>query len=142
MKMESVLAAKGPRVFVIDPAAAITEALALLAEHNIGALIVVDGRKLPVGILSERDIIRRLAADPSSTAKCVEDLMTHDVLTGTPADDIEAVLQLMTSRHFRHLPIIDEGLLVGMVTIGDLVKAQLNDYRGAVDTLETQLMTP
>ena len=141
MKMQSVLAAKGPRVFVIPPDAAVTTALALLAEHNIGALIVVDDRNLPVGILSERDIIRRLAADPSATEKRVTDLMTRDVVTGTPADDIEAVLQLMTSRHFRHLPIIDEGALVGMVTIGDLVKAQLNDYRGAVDTLETQLMT-
>ena len=141
MKMQSVLAAKGPRVFVIPPDAAVTTALALLAEHNIGALIVVDDRNLPVGILSERDIIRRLAADPSATEKRVTDLMTRNVVTGTPDDDIEAVLQLMTSRHFRHLPIIDEGALVGMVTIGDLVKAQLNDYRGAVDTLETQLMT-
>lgn len=141
MKMQSVLAAKGPRLVTVSPETPIGDALKLLAEHNIGALIAVDGGRVPVGILSERDIIRSLAAGPAPTGRTVGDLMTRDVVTGSPEDDIEAVLQTMTSRHFRHLPIIDEGVLVGVVSLGDLVKALLNDYRGAVDTLETRLMT-
>ncbi|MEP6870832.1 MAG: CBS domain-containing protein [Anaerolineaceae bacterium] len=139
--MQSVLAAKGPRLVTVSPETPIGDALKLLAEHNIGALIAVDGGRVPVGILSERDIIRSLAAGPAPTGRTVGDLMTRDVVTGSPEDDIEAVLQTMTSRHFRHLPIIDEGVLVGVVSLGDLVKALLNDYRGAVDTLETRLMT-
>ena len=142
MKMQSVLAAKGRRIVTVTPQTPIGDALKLLAEHNIGALIVVDDRKLPVGMLSERDIIRSLAAGRGVRERTVGDLMTRDVVTGSPEDDIEAVLQTMTSRHFRHLPIMDDGALVGMVSLGDLVKAQLNNYRGAVDTLETRLMTP
>jgi len=116
--------------------------LKLLAEHNIGALIAVDEGRVPVGILSERDIIHSLAAGPGVRDKLVGDLMTREIVTGSPNDDIAAVLQTMTSRHFRHLPIVEEGVLVGMLTLGDLVNAQLNAYRGAVDTLETRLMTP
>ena len=66
--------------------------------------------------------------------------MTTDVVYGSPSDDVEAVLQTMTAHHFRHLPILDGGHLAGMVSIGDLVKAQLNEYIGKIDTLQTQLM--
>lgn len=142
MKLQSVLAAKGPRVVTVSPSAPVSEALKLLAEHNIGALIAVAEGGVPVGILSERDIIHSLAAGRGVRDKLVGDLMTREIVTGSPNDDIEAVLQTMTSRHFRHLPIVEEGVLVGMVTLGDLVKAQLNAFRGAVDTLETRLMTP
>ncbi|MCC6382699.1 MAG: CBS domain-containing protein [Dehalococcoidia bacterium] len=140
MKLEVVLAARGPRVLTIDAAASIRVAVARLAEHNIGALVVVDAAGHPIGILSERDVIRALAAGEDALALTVGDLMTSPVIAATPADDAEAVLQTMTTNHFRHVPIVDHGVLVGIVTIGDLVRAQLIEVRGEVVTLETRLM--
>ncbi|MBE7517628.1 MAG: CBS domain-containing protein [Thermoflexaceae bacterium] len=140
MKLESVLAAKGPQVFTTPASASIGTAIAALARNNIGALIVVDEAGIPFGILSERDIIRHFAAADDPEKATVGDWMASPVMVASPADDAEAVLRTMTSRRFRHMPVVESGRLVGMVTIGDLVKAQLNEYRGAVETLETQLM--
>jgi len=140
VKLSAVLAAKGTKVFTIVPSASIQEAIQELAAANIGALIVVDGRGAPIGILSERDVIRRMAAATEVRSAKVGDLMTSPITTGHPDDDADSVLRTMTARRFRHLPVVDDGQLVGMVTIGDLVKAELTEFRGAVETLETQLM--
>ena len=140
MKLQSVLAAKGPQVFTIDEEASIPDAIGVLARNNIGALIVVEPSGGPCGILSERDIIRHIAADADPDEATVGDWMTSPVTVASPADDLESVLHTMTSRRFRHIPVVEGGQLVGMLTIGDMVKAQLNEYRGAVATLETQLM--
>lgn len=140
MKMESILAAKGTQTFSVDPATTVRDGLALLASNNIGALIVLDGAGMPIGILSERDVIRGLAAGTNVMESTVGEMMTSPIVTGTPADDVESVLHTMTTRRFRHLPIVDKNGLVGMVTLGDLVKAQLNDSRGTIATLETQLL--
>lgn len=140
MKLRSVLATKGSRVVTTTPDATIREAIAMLTEHNVGALLVVGPGETLAGIISERDIIRAFAQREGVMALTVADLMTTSVVSGTPADDIEPVLQTMTARHFRHLPVVDDGHLVGLITIGDLVKAQLTHYRGTVDTLELRLM--
>jgi CBS domain-containing protein len=140
MKLAAVLAAKGSRVFTIEPAAEISVAIARLADNNIGALIVVDDAGAPVGILSERDIIRAFARGGEVLGANVADLMTSPVISGTSNDDLDGVLRTMTARRFRHLPVVDGGVLVGMVTIGDLVKAQLSAFRGAVETLESRLL--
>jgi CBS domain-containing protein len=140
MKLSAVLAAKGNRVLTIAPTASISEAVALLAENNIGALIVTGNDGLPAGILSERDIIRRLSKGAGVLTEKVADLMTSPVTSGTSNDDVDSVLRTMTTKRFRHLPVVDENELVGMVTIGDLVKAELTEFRGAVATLETRLM--
>jgi CBS domain-containing protein len=140
MKLAAVLAAKGTKVFTVSPAASIQDAIKSLADANIGALIVVDAHGGPVGILSERDVIRRMANASEVRSAKVGDLMTSPVVSGTPEDDADAVLRTMTTRRFRHLPIVEDGQLVGMITIGDLVKAQLTEFRGAVETLETRLM--
>jgi CBS domain-containing protein len=140
MKLAAVLSAKGTKVFTISPAASIQDAIKSLADANIGALIVVDSQGGPVGILSERDVIRRMANASEVRSAKVGDLMTSPVVSGTPDDDADAVLRTMTARRFRHLPIVEDGQLVGMVTIGDLVKAQLAEFRGTVETLETRLM--
>lgn len=141
MKMESVLAAKGTQTYTVSPSTTVREALALMADQNIGAVIVLGPTRMPVGILSERDIIRQIAAGVDVLAGTVGEMMTSPIVTGTPSDDVESVLHTMTSRRFRHLPIVDRNGLVGIVTIGDLVKAQLNDVRGTVATLETQLLS-
>ncbi len=140
MKLAAVLAAKGTRVFTIGPQASVREAVIELARNNIGALVVLAGPGAPVGIISERDIIRRLAANDAVLDAKVSELMTAPVVCGSSEDDLESVLRTMTTRKFRHLPVVDAGELVGMVTIGDLVNSQLNAFRGAVATLETRLM--
>lgn len=140
MKLSAVLAAKGTKVFTIKPSASIQHALEQLAAANIGALIVVDANGTPTGILSERDIIRRMAAATEVRSAKVGDLMSSPIVTGSPDDDADSVLRTMTANRFRHLPVVESGRLVGMVTIGDLVKAELTEFRGTVETLETQLM--
>ncbi len=140
MKLESVLAAKGPQVFTTVAQSPIPTAIDILARNNIGAVIVVDHAGTPCGILSERDIIRHIAADDKPAGATVGDWMASPVTVASPGDDVESVLHTMTARRFRHMPVVEGGRLVGMVTIGDLVKAQLNEYRGAVEALETQLM--
>jgi CBS domain-containing protein len=141
MKLSAVLAAKGTRVFTTTPDTSIQQAITELAENNIGALIVLDGPEgSPIGILSERDIIRRMAAAVEVRSAKVGDLMSSPIVTGSSEDDADSVLRTMTTNRFRHLPVVDAGELVGMVTIGDLVKAELVEFRGAVETLETQLM--
>lgn len=140
MKLETVLAAKGQAVHIITPGASVRDAVARLAEHNVGALVVVGDSGLPVGILSERDIVRRLATNTATLDLTVGDLMSTTVTTGTLADEVESVFHTMTQRRIRHLPVVEGGRLIGMVSMGDLVKAVLTDYQGTVANLETQLL--
>lgn len=140
MNIASILAKKGGHVFTVSPEQTIRQAVHLLAEHNVGALVVVDGHGAAVGMLSERDIVRRLARDEAALSLPVQHVMTRDVIVGVPQDDLESVGATMTSRRIRHLPVMDGGRLVGIVSIGDIVKAQRDLYQGAVETLETQLI--
>jgi len=140
MNIANVLAVKGPKVVTIQPEQTIHQALALLAQHNIGALVVIGDGGEPVGILSERDIVREAAHNQKVFDLVVSSIMTRDVIIGTPQDDLVSVAFTMTDRHIRHLPITDRGRLVGMVSIGDIVKAHRNELQGEVDTLQTQLL--
>lgn len=138
MTIASILSRKGGKVVTCRPEQSIRQALALLAEHNIGALVVVDELGVPVGILSERDIVREAARDERLFARTVGEIMTRDVVVGVPEDDLRTVGHTMTERRIRHLPVIAEGRLVGIVSIGDIVKAERDQYRGEVDTLQLQ----
>ena len=140
MNIAHILATKGMDVITIRPEQSIGEAIALLAKHNIGALVAVDEAGKPVGILSERDIVRAAAKNEHVFSQTVSELMTENVIVGMPQDDLRAVAYTMTERRFRHLPIMDEGKLIGIVSIGDVVKAQRDQYEGEVDTLQTQLL--
>jgi CBS domain-containing protein len=140
MKLEHVVARKARGVFTLPAAAAVAEAIQLLADNNIGAVVVLDETSVPVGILSERDLIRRAATGSLPLEAPVRELMSSPIVTGAPGDDVEAVLRTMTDRHFRHLPVVDDGKLVGVVSLGDLVKAQLQQMKGTVENLETQLL--
>jgi CBS domain-containing protein len=139
MNIANILARKGSMAVTVRPEQSIREALTLLERHNIGALIAVQGER-PVGILSERDIVREAAHNESFFTRTVADLMTRDVITGQPHDDLLTVAHTMTERRIRHLPVVDKDRLVGMVSIGDVVKAQRDHYQGEVDTLQTQLL--
>lgn len=139
MKISSILATKNNNVVTIRPDQTIRHALALLSQYNIGALVIVNESDSPIGILSERDVARKAAYNEQLFDLSVRELMTASVVTGSPTDDLHAVLNTMTQKHFRHLPIVDQGKLIGMITLGDAVKARLDEYKGEIDTLETQI---
>lgn len=140
MKLMRILATKTGDVITIHPERQIREAVQLLAEYNIGALVVVDEKDKPVGILSERDIVRRAVENEDVFSERVQDIMTKRVIIGMPQDDLYSVINTMTEKRFRHLPIMDEGRLIGIISIGDVLKAQRDAYQGEIDTLETQIM--
>jgi CBS domain-containing protein len=141
MKVRRILAAKSGDVITMQPDQTIRDAVRLLTEHNIGAVVIVgpDAQR-PVGILSERDVIRRAAEDEACFDEAVETIMTPNPVTGMPQDDLYSVAHTMTERRFRHLPIVDEGRLIGIISIGDVMKAQRDAYRGEIDTREVQLL--
>ena len=140
MKVSTVLAKKGMSVVTIRPDQGVQEAVASLVEHNIGALVVVDESGKPVGIVSERDIIRALNGVQDVLGQPVSQVMTAPIVVGSPGDDLQSVAQTMTNKRFRHLPIVDHGKLAGIISLGDAVKAQLDESRGEIDTLHTQLI--
>ena len=141
MNITTILATKGDTAVTIRPEQSIREALALLARHNIGALIAVDDAGKPVGILSERDIVREAAKNETCFGCRVGDLMTRNVITGQPHDDLTTVSYTMTEKRIRHLPVVDKGRLVGIISIGDVLKAQRDQYQGEADTLQAQLLS-
>lgn len=141
MKVRQILAIKGKNVITIRPDQQIRQAVALLAKHRIGALVVMEeGGSKPVGIISERDIINGAAADENLFSLSVSDLMTKKVITGIPQDDLASVAHTMTERRIRHLPILEDEALIGIISIGDVLKVERDAYRGQIDTLETQIL--
>ncbi len=135
MKIESILATKSLNVITVRPDQSLKDAIDLLVEHDIGALVVVDELGQPVGIISERDIIREAARTEPFLDQSVARAMTKDLIVASPQDDLGAVLQTMIAGHFRHLPIIDQERLIGVISIRDVLKVQLDEYQGEVDTL-------
>ncbi len=150
MKLLHVLATKGPTVHTCSPGTLVREAVERMRRADVGALVVVDG-DTPLGILSERDIARRIDRGGDLLVMPVAALMTaigtgdpenrgQELVCGTPEDDVERVLDTMIEKHFRHLPVVQDGALVGIVTTGDLARALLDSLRGSVETLEAQVM--
>jgi CBS domain-containing protein len=140
MNIKGILATKSRKVFTIGPGQTLAEAVELLARHNIGALVVTDFDGSVVGIISERDIIHEAAKSREIFSVKVSDIMTRKVIVGLPEDDVMSVAHTMTERRFRHIPILDGEELIGIISIGDLLKAQRDQYQGEIDTLETQVM--
>ena len=129
MQIADVLRGKavGPDVATTTPTASVEELLGLLARYNVGALPVVDGDGGLVGIVSERDIVRRLHEHGRALLDAaVGDIMTTDVITCSPQDRAADLARVMTERRIRHLPVCDERGLVGIVSIGDLVKTRID----------------
>lgn len=140
MKVSRIISTKRRDIITIQPDQSIREALALLDQHNIGVLVVLDKAGKLAGILSERDIVRFAVQDESLFTRPVGDVMTSQVITGLPQDEVAQVIHTMTERRFRHLPIMEDEKLIGIISIGDIVKAQRDEYLGEIDTLETQIM--
>ncbi|NMH98949.1 CBS domain-containing protein [Pseudonocardia acidicola] len=131
MRIADVLRGKGDSVATVGPAATVAEVIAALVDGNYGALPVVNGGRL-VGIVSERDVVRRLHEHgPDLLRRPVTEIMVTDVVTCLPTDSTVDLARIMTSRRIRHLPVVVEGELRGIVSIGDVVKAR-------IDTLEEE----
>ncbi len=140
MNVSRILATKPLTIVSIRPHQSISEALSLLAEYDIGALVVTNEAGDLVGILSERDIVRRAVNEEDPFVLQVADVMTKNVVVGVPQDDLMNVAHTMTENRFRHLPIVDGRRVIGIISIGDVLKAQRDAYRGQIDTLETMVM--
>lgn len=127
MKISDLLRDKGSAVATVSPTTSVTELLRVLSEYNIGATVVTEADNV-VGIVSERDIVRRLherGADLLSAP--VGEIMTRNVVTCTPADSVDSLASTMTERRIRHMPVVSDGQLVGIVSIGDVVKRRLDE---------------
>lgn len=135
-----VLASKPDnQVQVIDPSRTVLEALVLMADKGIGALVVVDGDRV-VGIVSERDYARKVVLmERSSYNTEVRDIMSPNVISVTPATRTRECMNLMTEKRLRHLPVLDGERLVGMVSIGDLVKDIISDQQAMIRQLESYI---
>ena len=140
MKVRNILATKKGHLITIHAEQPVRNAIIMLVDNRIGAVLVVNSAGKLVGILSERDIMRTAAADEDFFDRPVADIMTKEVVVGMPQDDVLAVAHTMLEKRFRHLPIMDEGELIGIISIGDVLKIQRDAYRGEVDTLETRII--
>jgi CBS domain-containing protein len=137
VNVQGILSAKGSAVATIDPGASLADATASLRDHGIGALVVsADGTTIG-GILSERDVVRALAAHGGSTlGRVVSTAMSGDVVTCAPGDTVDQLMAMMTARRIRHVPVTNEsGSLVGIISIGDVVKARLGQLEHENDQL-------
>jgi len=134
--VENLLDTKGKAVWQINPEASVYAALKLMDDKGIGALAVTAQDKL-VGIVSERDYARKvILKGQTSQDTRVEDIMSRDVLYTFPQQKIEDCMVVMTEHHIRHMPVIEENKLVGMITLGDVVKAIIEDQKIKIDHLE------
>jgi CBS domain-containing protein len=139
MRIADVLRHKGNAVATIGPGVAVSALIAELAEHNVGALPVVDGGRL-VGIVSERDVVRRLHDGGAALLdRSVADIMTTSITTCAPGDAVVDLARIMTTRRFRHLPVLEDGELVGIVSIGDLVKARIDLLESEREQLQSYI---
>ncbi len=132
MLIGTILQAKGSNVATVRPGTTVTELLAVLAEHNIGAAVVSEDGSSIMGIVSERDIVRRLHDHGAEVlGASVASIMTTEVRTCPPDAKVDDLRQTMTTHRIRHVPVVAEGRLVGIVSIGDVVKS-------AIEALETE----
>lgn len=132
-KVSDLLANKSPNVWSIAPDEPVLAAIQLMADHNVGALCVVKGQEL-VGVISERDYARKVVLKGRSSAEtAVWEIMSSPVITVDPADSVNTCQLLMTERKIRHLPVVQAGQLVGMLSIGDLVRQVIEEQQREID---------
>ena len=134
--VRQLLEGKSADVFSIRPDAAVIDAIRMMAEHRVGALLVMEGARL-AGIISERDYARKVVLQGRSSKDTpVRDIMTAQVVTVAPADSTERCMELVTNSRIRHLPVLDGDQVVGVLSIGDLVKAVMEMQRQDIDQLQ------
>ncbi|QWT18682.1 CBS domain-containing protein [Bacillus sp. NP157] len=138
-QVKHLLEAKGKEVFAVAPDAPVIDAVRQMAAKNVGALVVMKGSEL-VGIVSERDYARKvILKDRSSRDTPVADIMTASVVTVATSATVDECMRLCTDGHLRHLPVLDGSRVVGMVSIGDLVKATISEQKETINQLESYI---
>jgi|SRR6185369_9151918 len=140
MLVSDILKSKGSTVVSLAANVSVRAAATKLAQHGIGAVLVMNGERV-LGILSERDIVRRLADDGAngggaSLDVTIDTIMTRSIISCSLADTVDQVMEAMTARRIRHLPVIDGGRIVGIVSIGDVVKSVIDDARHEAEDLK------
>lgn len=139
MRIADVLRNKGGAVVTVKPDATVTELLAGLAEHNIGAMVVV-GDSGVAGIVSERDVVRQVHAHGASVlSQPVEKIMTSVVSTCSKSDTLDSLTRLMTENRVRHVPVLEDGKLIGIVSIGDVVKTRMEELESEQEQLQSYI---
>jgi len=137
--VRQLLEGKGRQIFAVEPQAAVLEAIRAMAAHHVGALLVMEGAAL-AGIVSERDYARKVILMGRSSADTpVRDIMSSPVITVSPDDSVQKCMQLMTDKRVRHLPVVEGARVVGMVSIGDLVKAVIAEQQQQIEQLESYI---
>jgi len=137
--VKQLLQVKGSQIYAIAPDARVFDALTLMAEREVGALVVMDGGRL-AGIISERDYARKVILHGKSSHEMqVRDIMTAKVITVHPGQTVEECMALMTGKRFRHLPVIEGDRLIGVVSIGDLVKEVIAEQEQTIKQLESYI---
>jgi CBS domain-containing protein len=138
MRIREVVAAKpDSTVVTVSPGATVRELVALLAEHNVGALVVSSDGATVEGIVSDRDVVRRLHSEPDALSATVDTIMTSDVHTAGPDDSLDDMMSLMTDQRIRHVPVCDAGRMVGIISIGDVVKHRIKVLEFERDQLDS-----
>lgn len=142
MIVNHILSLKGRDVATIDPGRTLSEAAKVLAERRIGALLIVDGQRPVSGIISERDIVRAVAKHGAKALdEPVSRFMTEKVLTCTGETSVTHVMGLMTQQKFRHVPVVEGDRLVGIVSIGDVVKERLEEVEAEAEAIKEYIAT-
>ncbi|WP_313014490.1 CBS domain-containing protein [Brevundimonas sp.] len=139
MFVAEILKTKGNAVFSIAPERTVADACAALEERRVGALVVCDGDRV-AGVFSERDVVRALAADGAAALnRPVADYMTAKVIFAEPKEEMSALMSRMTDRRIRHLPVLEGERLVGVISIGDVVKCQIAEHAQEADSLRSYI---
>jgi len=142
MDVKAILAAKGGSVITIDPTATLEEAAKALATHRIGALVVTGPEQRVVGIVSERDVVAMLASRGCHSLDVpLTSVMTRKVTTCAPSDSISSIMESMTAGKFRHVPVVEQGRLTGIISIGDVVKHRLQEMEQEQNALRDYIQT-
>ena len=142
MTVKAILSAKGSEVHTIEPTTNLAAAAKLLAERKIGALVVTGADSRVIGIVSERDVVQELAAHgPASLDLPLTEVMTRKVMTCSASDTVSSLMERMTEGKFRHIPVLDQGRLAGIVSIGDVVKHRLQEMEHEQSALRDYIQT-
>ena len=140
MAVAHILRQKGTSVVTVEPGDSIQTIVNMLARHRIGAVVVVDPAGGIAGIVSERDVVRAMAGDAASVvSKTAKDIMTTKVRTCSATDSEAELMQLMTAHRIRHLPVVANGRVAGMVSIGDVVKLRIESMEAEADQMKTYI---
>lgn len=142
MSVEKILSGKGRNVITVFPEHLAGDAAKLLTEHKIGVMVVCDPKGRIDGVISERDLVKGMAKyGPSVHTMPIRNLMTTKVITCKPRDDIKELMELMNTRRIRHLPVVDEGRLVGLISMGDLVNFRMKEAQMEMGVLRDYALT-